>query len=209
MVGKTGGWQANVEYFEDYVVKTPKTEEEIRERVFSYLSTKDKLDELEDRVRKMQSDWKEGLRIISEKNIPSEMLGFPEFLPGGKIKQRRVRVLQDVYSELYEEGKNKEIDRIIGKNLEFIVELWRYGVHEKTGKFHYEFGLLGNKIILIDFGEITDDYETAKKQIGKRYWEKNIIKHIPQEVAEMFNDRAKKVLTLERLKEEWGKNAKV
>lgn len=29
---KKGGWQANVEFFEDYVIKTPKTEKEMRKK---------------------------------------------------------------------------------------------------------------------------------------------------------------------------------
>ena len=45
----------------------------------------------------------------------------------------------------------------MNKAINFIIELWKYGIHEKTGKIGYEFGLMKNKIILIDFGEISEN----------------------------------------------------
>jgi len=198
------GWQVNVEYFEDYVIKTPKTESEIRETITSYLAPKGKLGELDKRVKDMQTGWTNGLKIISKAKIPPKMFGYLEFLDAGKIKQRRVKVLEEVWNELVEKGKIEEMKTLVDKTLEFIIELWKYGVHETTGKIGYEFGLMGKEIILIDFGEICENKETAEKQITKKYWEKSINKHCTKEVADYFNMRAKEILTIDCLNKNWN-----
>ena len=197
------GWQANIEYFGDYVIKTPKTESEIRETVTRYLNSIGKIGELDKRVKDMQTGWVNGLKIISNSKIPPKMLGYPEFLDEGKIKQKRVRVLEEVWNELIKNGKIKEMKNIVDKTLEFIIELWKYGIHETTGKIGYEFGLMGEEIILIDFGEICKNKNTAKKQIMKKYWEKNINKHCTKEVADYFNMKAISTLTINNLDKNW------
>jgi len=200
------GWQANIEYFEDYVIKTPKTLEEMKIEITRYLESIGKIEELEKRVKDMQEGWARGLKLVSNSRIPNKMLGYLEFLDNGKIKQRRVLVLESVWNELVAKGKKKEMKKIVDLTLAFIVELWRYGVHETTGKIGYEFGLMGQDIILIDFGELSEKRSTAEKQIAKRYWEKSITKYCSKEVADYFNERAKKVLTKEKLYLNWGKN---
>jgi len=85
-----GGWQVNVEYFKDYVIKTPKTETEIKERITNYLKARGGINKLERRVRSMQKDWKYSLKLVVKKNIPMRLLGYPEFLEDGKIKQKKV-----------------------------------------------------------------------------------------------------------------------
>ena len=197
------GWQTSIEYFDDYVIKTPKTEAEIRESVKKYLNFIGKIEELDKRVKDMQRDWITGLKIVSKAKIPLKMLGYIEFLDGGKIKQKRVKVLEEAWNELAKDGKIKEMKDIVDKTLEFIIELWRYGVHEKTGKIGYEFGLMGGDIILIDFGEICENKDTAEKQIIKKYWEKSINEHCAKEVADYFNMRAMKMLTVANLNKSW------
>jgi len=198
------GWQANIEYFEDYVIKTPKTEPEIRESITKYLNSKGKIEELDKKVKDMQTGWIEGLRIISKAKIPLKMLGYLEFLDGGKIKQRRVRVLEEVWNELVKNGKIEEMKILVDKTLEFIIELWKYGIHEKTGKIGYEFGLMGKDIILIDFGEICENKNTAEKQITKKYWQNSINEYCTKEVSDYLNMKATKMLTTTNLNKNWG-----
>jgi hypothetical protein len=204
------GWQANIEYFEDYVIKTPKTESEIRETITRYLNSIGKIEELDKRVKDMQMGWIEGIRIISKSKIPPKMLGNLEFLKNGKIKQEKVIALEEAWNELVKDGKIKEMKNLVDKTLKFIMKLWKYKIHEKTGKIGYEFGLMGEDIILIDFGEICQNKNIAKKQIIKRYWEKSINKHCLKEVANYFNKKAIKVLTIENLNKNWNtkKNTK-
>jgi len=198
------GWQANIEYFKDYVIKTPKTEPEIRETITKYLNSVGKIEELNKRVTDMQVGWSEGLKIISKVKIPLKMLGYPEFLKEGKIKQRRVCVLEQVWNDLVENKKTDEMKKLVDKTLKFVIELWKYGIHEKTGKIGYEFGLMGKNIILIDFGEICNDKNIAEKQITKKYWEKSINKHCRKEVSDYFNMKAMNVLTIDNLNKNWN-----
>jgi len=156
-------------------------------------------------VKKMQEDWQEGIRIIGEKNIPKKMLGNLEVLDDGTIKQTKVSVLQDVWAELYEAGKIDEMKAVMEKTVDFIVELWKYGVHEKTFKVGYEFGLMDGEIVLIDFGELGDEKRVPEKQIQKKMWIKQMVKYSCQEVLDCFNKLADEKFTLEVLNENWGK----
>src|SRR6056297_1714803 len=99
-----------------------------------------------------------------------------------------------------------EIRKIIEKTLKFIVELWKYGVHEKTFKISFEMGILNNKIILIDIGEITDNKKIAEKQIMKKSWEGKHEKHLPKKVSNYLNKKASEVLTINTLNDNWGLN---
>ena len=205
MATRDGGWQVNVEYFPDYVIKTPKTEGEIREKISRYLSVIGKMEELDKKVLDMQEGWKEGLNIVASKNLPNEMLGFVEFLPNGKVKQTRVQVLQDVWKECIEKGDLNKMEKTVEGVIEFITELWRYGVHEKTFKVGYEFGLMGERIMLIDFGELGTDKEVARRQLKKKSWNKNLDEHCPREVGVYFNKVAELKFTEQVLDENWGK----
>jgi len=198
------GWQANIEYFKDYVIKTPKTEQEIRETVARYLNSIGKIEELDKRVKDMRDGWIRGKEIILNTKIPLKMLGNVELLEDGRVKQRRCRVLEEVWNELFKNGKIAEMESLIDKSLNFILDLWKYGIHETTGKIGYEFGLIGEDIILIDFGELSQKKSTAEKQIAKKYWEKSIAKYCEKEVAECFNKKASIMLTLDNLNKNWG-----
>jgi len=202
---RTGGWQANVEYFEDHVIKTPKTVEEITATVSKYLNHIGKIDELEARVKEMQDDWETGLKIVKTGRIPYKMFGHLEFLDDGKIKQRRVEVLQDVWDELYNAGKESEMRAVVDKSLDFVVELWKYGIFDKTFKVGYEYGLMGEDIMLIDFGELSEDKNILENKILKRKWESKMIEYSHPEVAKYFNERAKEVFTLDVLNKNWEK----
>ncbi len=203
---KYGGWQANIEYFEDYVIKTPKTNKQMREVISSYLTSIGKMEELEKRLKDMKKGWKEGIRILSKKRIPSKMLGYLEFLKDGKIKQKKVIILEDFWNESVDKGENNKMKKAVDKTINFIIQLWKYGVHEKTGKIGYEFGLMGDEIILIDFGEICDKKEIVKKQIVKKYWKKNLEKHCRREVVDYFNKKADEKLTVKMLNNIWNTN---
>jgi len=205
MGDRSGGWQVNVEYFDNYVVKTPKTVEEIRATVSKYLNHIGKLDELENRVSYMQRDWEIGLEIVKRGHIPNSMFGYLEFLDGGKIKQRRVNVLQDVWEDMYNSGKQDAAREIVDKSLDFIVELWKYGVHEKTFKVGYEYGLMDGDIMLIDFGELCEDRNVVIKEINEKKWVGQMAKYSNSGILDYFNEQADKKLTLKVLEENWGK----
>jgi hypothetical protein len=200
---KKGGWQVNVEYFGDYVIKTPKTEKEIIIEVERYLIRKDNLEELDKRVKEMQEDWKTSLLLIKQKKIPLRLLGYPEFLNNGKIKQKRALILEDIFNNLKRENKIQEIERIIIKTLDLILELWKYGIVEKTSKIGQEMGIVNDEVILVDFGELSNRKDIAEKQILKKKWHKNLKEYCGQELADLFIKLAENKLTLETLNKVW------
>jgi len=200
---REGGWQINVEYFDDYVIKTPKTRDEMSNKISKHLHAKGKINELEKIINTLNKDWQNSLDILSRKNIPDYMLGYPEFLEGGKIKQKRAIIVEDTLNEFYENNQMNKVYDTIEKTLDFVTELWKYGVHEKTGKICFELGLLENNVILIDFGELTDNKEKVEKQIRNRKWEKSANKYLPEEIAGYFNKRAQEKLTIDTLNKNW------
>lgn len=202
---KMGGWQANVEYFKTYVIKTPKTEKEISETIERYLRHTDNLDELGTKVKEMQADWDYSLDLVKKKKIPLHLFANLEFLPHGKIKQTRVKMLGDVITSLYKAHKIEGINSIFDKFFELIIELWEYGVVEKTSKIGQEFGILGERVVLVDIGELSEKKSTAEKQIAEIKWQKNLSKYCGQEIADLFFKRAKEKLNLELLEAHWGK----
>lgn len=202
---KSGGWQCNVEYFKDYVIKTPKTEDQIKKRIGNYLESHNKLDELKKRVKDMQRDWKNSIDLINKKKLPLNFLANTEFLENGKIKQTRVIMLSYIFQELYDKNKIEELKLIINKTVDFIIKFWRYGLVEKTSKIGMEFGLMNNEIVLVDFGELSDEKKVAEKQVVELKWYKNLEKYLNKEIADLFIKFAKKKLTLKVLNENWEK----
>ncbi len=200
----SGGWQANIEYFEDYVIKTPKTTEEISRKVSRYLEPLGRISELDFRIKKMQDGWQAGLDIISRGKIPARMLGNIKIIDGGKIRQKRAFTVQDILEDLYSAGKREEARKIVEKVLDFIVDLWKYGVYEHTSKIGNQFGLVEDEVILLDFGELREDRGLAKKQIGDKKWVKQMTKYSSQEVLDCFSEQIDKKLTLDVFDKNWA-----
>ena len=206
---RKGGWQVNVKYFDDYVIKTPLTKEEIENKIYPYLKWKGELDKLDERVEKMMDQWKNSIEIVNTSNIPFSFLGNIIFLEGGKIKQDKVKIFKEIYSELadsFEENQEK-IEDLINQQMRFVIELWKYGIAENTMKFETEYGLLGEDIVLIDFGELTDDYEKVKRQIVNNKPDLSKKKNYSDErVWNLIIQKRKEFLTMENLDRYWRKN---
>ena len=206
MKNKNGGWQANIEYFEDYVIKTPKTEEEIREKIsLHYISVgcEEKIDE---KIKKLKNDWNNSINLVKSGKVPLKLLAFPEFLENGKIKQRRVKMLYDKFKDLMSENKIEESKKLVDKVIDFILTLWKYGVHEITFKFYSEMGLLDEQIVLVDLGELTNDKEMIKKIIQGNKPLEDLRRFHHDEVLDYYQEQVKKRLTLEKLEKCWEIN---
>ena len=164
---KKGGWQANVRYFKNYVIKTPKTEKEIRDRITPHYRSVGDITRIKEKIKKLKHDWSNSIKIIKSGKVPLKLLAFPEFLKDGQIKQKRVKMLSEEFEYLMAYKKIEEAKKLVDKVIEFILILWSYGVHEMTFKFYSEMGLLDGKIVLVDIGELTDDKEVVVRQILK------------------------------------------
>tara|TARA_Y100000034_G_scaffold122683_1_gene168462 strand:+ start:68 stop:706 length:639 start_codon:yes stop_codon:yes gene_type:complete len=204
---RKGGWQANIKYYKNYVIKTPKTDKEIRDRIRYHFEKTNTLDKMEIKVKKLKTDWKNSLRIINSGMIPPKVFAYLEFIKGGKIKQKRVRMLADEFEELMSNNNLKESKMLVDKVIEFILVLWQYGVHEVTFKFYTEMGIMDNEIVLVDIGELIDDKDLVRKQLEKGY--KKILGDLRSydhdDVLNYYKKQVKKKLTIKKLDEYWGK----
>lgn len=198
---RNGGWQANIKYFENYVIKTPKTKEQIRKKISKHYKNKN---ELEVKIKKLKIDWKNSIKIIKSGKVPLNLVAYPEFIEGGKIKQKRVEMLEEEFNKFMKNKNFKKTKKLVDKVIDFIITLWSYGVHEITFKFYTEMGLLDGKIVLVDIGELTDSKELVKKQLlkGNKKLE-DLRQHHHDKVLDYYQDQIKKRLTVNLLDKVW------
>ena len=198
---RLGGWQFWVDLYDDYVIKTPKSREEIQEEVEKFLRWKNKLEELDERTDKMIFDIKNATRIIKKSKIPKRYLADLEFLEGGKIKQKKVKPLDEVLKKLNKKERLKLIDKIV----KFLLEMWRYGIHEYTYKVFSNLGLEKERIVFIDPFEITSNKNKVLKQIKKQKWVKpeKYQKHLSNNETDYLMKKLNKTFTEENLNKFW------
>lgn len=204
------GWQCFVEINDSCVIKKFKTKEQIAKKIEEYLNTEKKSPEsLEERTDRVYADIKNSLRILENSNIPRNLLANAK-ISKDTIKQDKVFLLGDKINELLDKNKLDEAKKLIRSLIDFILELWKYKIHEKTYKFNLNYGVdNGGNIVLIDFLEITDDKEKVKKQIVNKKWDKpeRYLDKIDMKIARFLLDLANKELNLDNLEKNWGKYA--
>jgi|ETNmetMinimDraft_26_1059896.scaffolds.fasta_scaffold113057_2 hypothetical protein len=198
---RLGGWQCWVELYNSYVIKTPKSREEIKQEVEKFLRWKNKLEELEERTDKMIFDIKNSSKIIKKSKIPKKLLANLEFIGNDKIKQKKVLPLDQALKNL----KEKERFELINKIMKFLLKLWTYGIHEKTFKLFSNLGIDEGKIVLIDVFEITSNKEKVLKQLKKRSWAKpdNYKKHLSNKKVDHLIKKLDKTFTKRNLEKHW------
>jgi hypothetical protein len=195
---RKGGWQVWVEIHKDHVIKTPKTKREIRDHIKPHLKATNKLNELSWRVDAMLRNVKNSIRLIKRSKAPRRLFGNPEFLEDGRIKQDLAIQLEDKMSKA--NSKN-----LIDQYIRLILELWKYGVHEKTFKFYSNFGLIKDKVIMIDFLELTGNKKTVLRQIRKRQCDRpfGLKRVLSEELADYYVKQANKYFTVENFNKNW------
>jgi len=198
---RLGGWQFWVDLYDNHVIKTPKSREEIKEEVEKFLRWKNKLEELDERTDKMIFDIKNATKIIKKSKIPKKYLADLEFLENGKIKQKKVRPLDEVLKKLNKKHRLGLIDKII----KFLLEMWKYGIHEYTYKVFSNLGLEKERIVFIDPFEITSNKNKVLKQIKKQKWAKpeKYQKHLSNAEIDYLMEKLKNTLTEENLNKYW------
>ena len=205
---RLGGWQMWVELNEDYVIKTPKVRKEIEKNVRKYLKWIGKPEELKLRVDRAIKDVHKSLYIINRSKIPKRYLAYPEFLENGKIKQKRVKVVNEELYRLIDLKRKKEVYKLIDESIKFFMFLWKYGIHEKTYKITSNFGVDGNQIVLIDFLELEGNKKKVEKQLRKKSWYmyKQMAKNYPKEVIDYYMKKADENFTISNLNKYWKNN---
>ncbi len=200
------GWQCFVEIEGNKVIKRLKTKEEMSKKIKEYLKFKNSLELLGERTEKVHSDIKNSLKIIKESSIPKTLLANAE-INNNMIKQDKVVLIGDKISELLNENKTEEAEKLIMVLADFILELWRYKIHENTYKFYSNYGLDSNgNVVLIDFLEITDNQEKVKKQIINKKWDnpEGDLHKMNIKISNFFIKLLNKKLTLDNLEKNWG-----
>ena len=113
-------------------------------------------------------------------------------------------MLSDEFEYLMSTNKLKEAKKLVDKVIEFILTLWSYGVHEITFKFYTEMGLMNEKIVLVDIGELTDDKELVKRQLIKGHKKlEELRKYHHDKVLDYYQEQIKKKLTIKKLNLVW------
>ncbi|MGD9276167.1 MAG: hypothetical protein PVJ67_03255 [Candidatus Pacearchaeota archaeon] len=207
---RKGGWQFWVEDFGNYVIKTPKNKKEISDSVINWLRYINKLEEHDKRVNNMVCDLKNSTRLIKKSKIPLSILADLEFLDNGKIKQKKVIVLEEEFQKLIKQKNLKQAKKLIDQTIKLLIELWKYGLHEKTYKFYSNIGILNNNLFLIDPFELTGDKKKIEKQIKKKKW-RNQVKYSKNSLKELslyFEKKMNEEMTFKRLNKLWKQNLK-
>ena len=204
---KKEGWQMNVDIYDDYVIKYPKNKEQITESILPYLKSIGKEEELEERTKNMIDGVNKATKILKEVNMPSKYLARITFLNEGKIKQKKVLLLDQIFITLKNE---QQIKKIIDGYINFVVFLWKYGIHENTYKMHSNFGMLEDKLVLIDPFEITNKKEKVLSQIERKKWAKHSKygNNLSGEMKDYLIKKANEIWTEEKLNEVWRENLK-
>ncbi len=200
-IKRVGGWQCWVDIYEDYVIKTPKNREEIQREVKKFLIWKNKLDELDIRTEKLISDIVNSTKIIKNSKVPRKLLADLEFLDNGKVRQKRVIVLDEKINELGESEQKK----LMGKVTKFLLVLWKYGIHEKTFKIFSNLGLNNGRIVLIDVFEITSNKQKVLQQLRRNPWQNPQLfrKHLSEKMTYYLIKQLNNIFTTENLSKHW------
>jgi hypothetical protein len=199
-----GGWQVGVRLYKNHVVKSLRSVREMKIAVSKFLPEPKDKKEIKKRVDNNYSEWDYSMKLVKDNKVPLKMIGDPVFLKKNIIKQKRGIVLKYALRDLYEKKEMKKLKEVIEKTIDFVIELWRYGIVEKTCKISNEYGIINDQIVLIDFGAISDKKYIAKNQIKEREWEMRMKWDLPEEVLKMFNRSAKRRLTIDSLNKNWG-----
>jgi hypothetical protein len=206
MAKKKDGWQCVVHLYDKHVLKKVRDYQEIRKRAHKYLKENGKTEgEISKIARKVFNDIKNSTKLIKDSGCPLDLLAYPIFLKSGNLKQTKAIPLDAYLENLVKKRDLKKSRQILDSYFELTVELWKYGLHEKTYKVNQNYGVLENKVVLIDLFELTDNLESIKKSFRKKRWEeKEFIEWaIPKELIPYFKREARQTFNVKTLKKFW------
>jgi len=106
--------------------------------------------------------------------------------------------------------KTKNPQEYIQKTIQLIFDCWKEGFSDLVYNFTINNGVTKNKeVILLDFGEVTFDKETVKKQIKSKRWLRawSYKVAMPFKLRKYYKKEMRKNITLKNLNKYW-KNKK-
>ncbi len=134
-------------------------------------------------VSELKQNQIRSLKIISNKVNLWTKIGKPVIEHSGNYYQQKVIPIHKYIKKLNE----NEFKLLVDKFSSFTHSLYQEGVIDKSFNFLKNFGIIENKIILTDLGELFFDQENIKKQILKRAWSKSyVLMTIPRKFRNYF-----------------------
>lgn len=188
------------------VLKIPLERNETQAVISSWYSTPP--NNLEQTVNKAINDRERSISYIKQLlgNNPnaSSFFGNPSFQPDGSIIQDRVKTVEEWMLHLEKiDQKSLLIDCI-----DAIKTGWEYGASDNVFNFMRNFGVDdSNKVIMIDFGELSPDINMAQDCIKNNEWLNSFDYNnvLDSEQQEFFAKHANESLTLASFERHWRK----
>ena len=80
--------------------------------------------------------------------------------------------------EYFKKNSLERNKKIVDAYIQSLFELWGYGLSENIFKPTLNSGILGDRVIFTDIGEITNSFEQTKKAIEVKAWHKDVLLRI-------------------------------
>lgn len=194
------GMQFKVQIYEDKVIKRLKTRNQQRlfmlnisrrpwqiyTILFNLIKSKDIVGRADQRIFGI-------MKAIAKSRMPKILLANAK-INGSVITQTRCRPITRIVTK---EG----VDKFIALNL----ELWKYGFFEYVFNFHRNCGIIKNKMVLFDFGEMMLSEEEALKKMEQKPWFKSLSFrfHLHKDIKQYYIEQCNKHFTKENLTKLW------
>ncbi|MAG10828.1 hypothetical protein CMI44_00750, partial [Candidatus Pacearchaeota archaeon] len=191
------GWQCKVNIYRNFVIKEIKNRKDITKKIKKHLIKINKLDQLEKLTNNMIKDINNSTKILKNSKIPKELIAEAKFIDEKHVKQKRAKVVHEEIERLMGKAKIKQAKQTIDKSVNFFLTLWKYGVHDKSFKLTKNFGIINNKVALLDLFELTNEKSKVKKKLTKIDFNKKreIVEKVPKKLHKYFRKKVKETLT--------------
>jgi hypothetical protein len=192
-----GGQYKVFAYSTDKVIKVPLSKEEIFYRIANWGH---ETPDLEVKYQQLVSSRDKSVGMINSSRFSISLLGNFE-VHNQVIVQDKVQVWCKIFDTLDKEIQKNYLLQVIN----LYIELWICGLHEHVYNFSLNCGIDGyGNVVLIDFGEITNEKSLALQDITKgkilKAWS---AQSLPTDLQEFYAKHVSETLTLAYLDLYW------
>ena len=196
-------WQVRIEIFNTYVKKTPKTLDEIKNKIIKSEHWK-KLSaiELNEKASKSCNKHIKSIKLIKKTKIPLNILANPIILDSWTIYQDKVEII----SWKLQSSNIKEWKVIIDKYFEALIKMWNYWLYDTSFNFTINNWIDKNwDIVFIDLWEFSENLNNLKKYIQDKWWQYcwSVNKDLNPELKDYFSCKANEHLNLSGVEKSW------
>jgi len=154
-------------------------------------------------IKQANQDREFAINYFKKNKSAFDLIGNPNFNLE-EITQHKVIPFRKLFGKSYSEDK-----KLIDKYILFTFECWKNGFADRIYNLDNNFGIDKNdKVILMDFFEITTEKEKIKEAIKIELWKKSAFYRyrLQRKSKNYYSEKMKKNLTLENLNKYWRKN---